>query len=328
MSSLKFRRPHLWILRQPRLIFARRATCCRCVRFRAGSWARLSERGEPQFSTLIKETENHKSMNCRFSVLLNMLARARIILPLLLTALISVQDATAQKKSQREQDGLVGPVRTVRIERAQLLNEAGKYIEGPRTLSDTMIYDAEGRLLESADYLPGGAPDTKSTYKYDSKGKEIEYAHYIHDGLIYKWLSRYDATGKLSEKIELRANGQIETRRLYKYDIKENRSQITEFGPDSSVKSKRTEIYDSRGNVLSRVERNSNGSVAHKYTYTFDGSGYLTSETDQYKHNGSSHTSRTTYTYDDKRNMIEESHYSNSSLSAKESYHYDKNGNK
>lgn len=102
-------------------------------------------------------------------------ARARIILPVLLTALVSAQDATAQQKSQREQDGLVGPVRTVRIERAQLLNEAGKYIEGPRDLSETMIYDADGRLLESADYLPGGAPDTKSTYKYDSK---LDFVHH------------------------------------------------------------------------------------------------------------------------------------------------------
>jgi len=191
-----------------------------------------------------------------------------------------------------------------------------------------MIYDADGRLLERADYLPGGASDTKSTFKYDSKGNEVEHAHYIHDSLVYKWLSTYDATGKLSEKIELRPNGQMEARYLYKYNIKENRSQITEFGPDSSVKSKRTEVYDARGNVLERIERNSNGSVAHKYTYTFDEGGYLTSETDQYKHNGSLHTSRTTYTYDDNRNMIEESQYSNGPLSTKESYRYDNNGNR
>ena len=81
--------------------------------------------------------------------------------------------------SNKEQDGLVGPVHRVRTERARLLNKSGKLSEGARELMEATIYDLQGNRTDNSYYLIRGSSSSSSTageeeYKYDDKGNMVE----------------------------------------------------------------------------------------------------------------------------------------------------------
>ena len=82
--------------------------------------------------------------------------------------------------TDRDRDGLVGPVRRVRTETAKLSNKGGKVVEGPRAALETAAYDIKGGKTENA-YFPvsGAALTGKEVYKYDDKGNIIEMT--LHD---------------------------------------------------------------------------------------------------------------------------------------------------
>src|SRR5437867_3325811 len=88
-------------------------------------------------------------------------------------------------QSNREQDGLKGLVRRVRIESAKILEKEGKTVEGSRELRAIVTYDMQGRKLDTvtspveAVTLLGNAQ-----YRYDDKGNMIEKVLRASNGSI------------------------------------------------------------------------------------------------------------------------------------------------
>jgi protein TonB len=77
--------------------------------------------------------------------------------------------------TDRDRDGLAGPVRRVRTETAKLANKGGKLVESPRAALETASYDIKGGKTENAYFPVSGATLTgKEVYKYDDKGNIIE----------------------------------------------------------------------------------------------------------------------------------------------------------
>src|SRR5918992_2422009 len=72
----------------------------------------------------------------------------------------------------REQDGLIGPVRHVRAETAKLSMKSGKLMEGRRALTETTVYDLEGKRIENTYYPVAEShnPLGHEEYKYDDRG--------------------------------------------------------------------------------------------------------------------------------------------------------------
>ncbi|MBD0326444.1 MAG: hypothetical protein ICV68_08430, partial [Pyrinomonadaceae bacterium] len=60
-------------------------------------------------------------------------------------------------ETDRDRDGLAGPVRRVRTETAKLSNKGGKFTEGPRTALETASYDIKGGKTENAYFPVSGA---------------------------------------------------------------------------------------------------------------------------------------------------------------------------
>jgi TonB family protein len=82
--------------------------------------------------------------------------------------------------TDRDRDGLVGPVRRVRTETAKLSNKGGKAVESARAALETAAYDIKGSKIENAYFPIAGATLTgKEVYKYDDKGNIIEMT--LHD---------------------------------------------------------------------------------------------------------------------------------------------------
>ncbi|HKC63368.1 MAG TPA: hypothetical protein VKB86_07010, partial [Pyrinomonadaceae bacterium] len=77
--------------------------------------------------------------------------------------------------TDRERDGLVGPVRRVKTEMAKLSNKNGKVVEGARVVIESFAYDIKGTKIENSYFpIPGAALTGKEVYKYDDKGNIVE----------------------------------------------------------------------------------------------------------------------------------------------------------
>jgi TonB family protein len=87
--------------------------------------------------------------------------------------------------TDRDRDGLVGPVRRVRTETAKLSNKGGKLVEGPRAALETASYDIKGSKTENAYFPVSGATLTgKEVYKYDEKGNIMEMTLHDASGML------------------------------------------------------------------------------------------------------------------------------------------------
>ena len=101
--------------------------------------------------------------------------------------------------SDRNRDGLIGPVRRVRTEVAKLSTQDGKSVESKHVVLEIVAYDLKGNKIENQYFPIAGATLTgKEVYKYDEKGNISEMTLLNTDGTllgkeIYKY--EYDFAG-------------------------------------------------------------------------------------------------------------------------------------
>ena len=105
----------------------------------------------------------------------------------------------ARASSEREQDGLAGPVRRVKTETAKITVKNGKPAEGPRTPLETTTYDQKGNRVDTAYFLAaGGSLTGKEVYKYDERGNIVEMTLHGGDGSLVArevYTYEFDAVG-------------------------------------------------------------------------------------------------------------------------------------
>lgn len=140
----------------------------------------------------------------------------RILLSLLSALLLAALCLTAYGSSEREQDGLNGPVRRVRTETAKLSNKNGKLVEGARATLEVAAYDIKGAKIENAYYpIPGAAATGKEVYKYDDKGNIIEMTLQDEKGTLLSketYAYEFDQFGnwtKMTTSVAVIENGKI-----------------------------------------------------------------------------------------------------------------------
>ena len=152
----------------------------------------------------------------------NLILLILVILPAFSSPARAQQVSTAQTDSpkatpsDREQDGLKGLVRRVRIESARILEKQGKPTEGSKELRAIVTYDMQGRKLDTvtspveAVTLLGNAQ-----YRYDDKGNMIEKVLRASNGSIlgketYKY--EFDELGnwkKMTTSVAVYENGKL-----------------------------------------------------------------------------------------------------------------------
>ena len=118
--------------------------------------------------------------------------------------------------SEREQDGLNGPVRRVRTETAKLASKNGQLIEGQRVTLEVAAYDVKGAKIENAYYpVPGASITGKEVYKYDEKGNIIEMTLQDEKGTLLSketYTYEFDQFGnwiKMTASVAVIENGRI-----------------------------------------------------------------------------------------------------------------------
>jgi hypothetical protein len=103
--------------------------------------------------------------------------------------------------SDKEQDGLSGPVNRVRTETAKLSSKSGRLVEGPRQLLEATTYDRQGQRNDSSFYLVSinaevGAEEEE--YKHNDKGQVSEMTLKGRNNEILRkevYTYEYDALG-------------------------------------------------------------------------------------------------------------------------------------
>jgi hypothetical protein len=101
--------------------------------------------------------------------------------------------------TDKEQDGLKGPVNRVRAETARLSTRDGKLVEGARELLETSVYDAQGKRIDNAYFLVTGNPQVgREEYAYDERGSVSQMTLRDSSGQILRkevYAYEYDAIG-------------------------------------------------------------------------------------------------------------------------------------
>jgi TonB family protein len=124
--------------------------------------------------------------------------------------------ATAAAASDRESDGLFGPVRRVVVESAKIVLTNGEPAESNRAVRAITTYDQVGHRVDNVAYpIEGTTPPGKQQYKYDDKGNIVEMQVRADDGSIlsretYKYV--FDELGnwkKMTTSLAVFENGKL-----------------------------------------------------------------------------------------------------------------------
>ena len=83
---------------------------------------------------------------------------------------VSVRPAITVLDSTKQQDGLLGSVRRVKIETARIDLKDGRPVEGPPQLVEVTTYGIKGDRIENTSYPIKGGLAGKEEYKYDDRG--------------------------------------------------------------------------------------------------------------------------------------------------------------
>ena len=157
---------------------------------------------------------------------------------------------------------LLGPVRTVRTEVAQLSKKDGGYADGQRVLSMTVSFNEDGNRTELGLYDEKGSLVRRIVSRFEGR-KIVEYLNY--DGAGKMWLrgvNLYDAEGRVREKATYQGDGSLRSKTILK--------------------------RNARGLVEEMAEQDAKGTVIDKISNTFDDAGALkTSERSMYRADGS-----------------------------------------
>ena len=149
----------------------------------------------------------------------------------------------AANETDRQRDGLQGPVRRVRTETAKLIYKAGKVTEGERKTLETATYDMKGAKIDNAYFLAaGGALTGREVYKYDERGDIVEMTLLNADGSVMtkeRYEYEFDAMGnwtKMLTSVALVENGETKfeptevTYRFISYFLQESVAQKLQTG--------------------------------------------------------------------------------------------------
>ena len=165
-------------------------------------------------------------------------------------------------ESDKELDGLTGPVNRVRTETAKLSFQSGKLVEGSRELQELTTYDAKGRRIENSYFLiSADARIGREEYAHNEKGNVSEVIVRDEAGSILSkevYTYEYDAVGNWTKRVAstvIYEGGQVTPQpaevsyRSISYYFDQAIAEITESGPAASRAS--NEELRGQGNLAS-----------------------------------------------------------------------------
>jgi hypothetical protein len=161
--------------------------------------------------------------------------RCSTVIIVLILSLLSALPLGAETKTDREQAGLKGPVRTVTT-----VTDKGRGV---------ITYNLRGDKVEET--YKGSSNQFKKMHAYDSQGRRTKTDYHSHDENTVPWKTKrytYDAKGKLVQEIYCLSFG-CDDKKVYTDDSKGNLTEEAYYYPSSdSIRVRLVHTYDSQGN--------------------------------------------------------------------------------
>lgn len=286
------------------------------------------------------------------------------VLPALAACLLLAAAAGAQKKSDREQQGLLGPVKSVETYVVYYPMRDGKTARGSRVPWHSASYDRAGHLTGAVTHDPRGNVIQKLVYTFDAQGRptgyeefdaavdksltvarrhvytvddagdRTEYRVYDSDGSpAGRFTYKYDAAGRLLEDGYYYHTGKFGGRTVYDYDAEGRRAAQTSYDADGNASWRAVWTYGGRGETVEEL-RHVGGKLKYKILSRLDARGRVSEvETVEFNAVPGLHIShapepgRVVYTYDDRERTKEVATYGpDGSLKSRVVYAYDEKG--
>ncbi len=162
-----------------------------------------------------------------------------------------------QTKTDREQDGLKGAVRSVQVEIACISKKENGWIISPRKLELVTIYDCKGKRIGESFHVPVYQYSNEGIHKYDSNGNIIEFFQYFEGVLQSKMFYTYDDYDKVIEEKAYSPKGDLYHKTFYKYDVQGKVIEMIMYNADDTVRDKHTYTneFDLTGNLTKVIVR-------------------------------------------------------------------------
>jgi len=233
-------------------------------------------------------------------------------------------------------DDLAGSVRTIRIEKAQIILKDNNYVEEPRILSEKITYNSKGRRLDVFLYNRDGVFTAKSVYSYDAEGELTEITEYNMDGSLLnkKVYTRSSDRRSIEEVTYNDGESTSSNKTIHTLNDADKQTSLTTFDANGVPSIKVIISYNGKGKIREVVMCSSvkNGMIV-------PGSGgrsVVLSDDVKDKMKGVSpcsdslFISKTIFTHDDDGHLIETATYTHDNfLVSKEiyTYEFDSHGN-
>jgi TonB family protein len=214
-----------------------------------------------------------------------------VIQLLLCFALLLGSNSAADKKSDKEQNGLKGPVGSVRVEKAVITRENQKAVEGQRLRESKTRYSGKGQMIEMVLYN-GDFIANRMVFNQDPQGNTL--ATYLErspapssttpaagetqpqNGVkVSKHVFKYDERGNRTEDAVYGEDGTLLSKDVYRYDEKGSNYQVGSFDADGKTTGHMNFTYDSQRMIATQYFFGQTGRLTEKrsYTYELDGQG-------------------------------------------------------
>ncbi len=275
----------------------------------------------------------------------------KLLLMVFMVSLMCIGSGITSAATDRERDGLVGPVRKIVMEKARVsfLSTSGRdaRLEGVRTASwqqervssihpvlrseraqhqgelwRTIAYNTHGNRTAASFYTRNETRRWTWRYVYDVHDHRIERTSYGADDAVRGIQRyRYDTRGKLNEQTEYNSEGDLERRWRYEYDAADHVIEETHTMANGSLVWKWRYTYNGKGKRIGKRQYTTNDTLAKRWRYTYDDQGHLQSEI---SFDGSGNRlGKRHYFYNARGDVSEEHRYNaDGSLSGKRRYTY------
>jgi hypothetical protein len=261
-------------------------------------WAAFLSNLEHRFSSSVLamnvEMPAHSEFDAR-KLMLGAYGNRRLINPFLIGLFILlVPCVSAQVKTDRELDGLMGPVKSTHVVTVSQECAFGQFVEQGRSVSDEQ-YEVSGRLVGNRNRFEHSDPISRMLYYPFEEGvARIEKPVYWeggiptfwkHGALIYTDVYTCDNQNRRSEHLLYSFDGVVQSRSIVIFDVNGRLAETKTYDPVDVLSDWTKTKYDERGNEIESDYFKEDGTLVEVqrtgcsylnkfvYTYEFDSMG-------------------------------------------------------
>ncbi len=196
----------------------------------------------------------------------------RLLIALVFSLSLTVH-AGAQTRTDWEDAGLKGRVKSIRVEQAEFVGLEGTTVAKARHVTSEATYDSQGSLLEEWSYKPDGTLRGRKTFARDADGHKTVTSYSAAGVLLGSAVYTYDEAGHITGTASYNARGALIGRSVSIYDARGRFAGGMTYNADGSLDTRTVVTFDAEKQRAERAYYDAAGKLLGKDSLT-DAGGY------------------------------------------------------